>query len=740
MIRLPLPPRIAGDLAGGFAAAVITLPQAIGYGIVAYAVLGPSFAATAILLGIYSAVIGGLLAALAGGTPNMISGPKAAQSLLIASLLAGVVAAPLPAGFEASRSALLVALASGMVLVSALVQLGLGGLRFGNAVKYVPQTVISGFMNGIAILLILSQWRAFFGVASGTPFIEVVAVPERIQLLSVLVGAITLASNYLAKRHLPKVPSVLVALVTGTAFYYLVTALRGVQPPGGLIGEFRFEWPNPTALAPLIDPALNLVAFVPTLLAAGVVLGLLSAMDSLLSSAALDNVTDRRHGSNRELVGQGLGNVACALIGALPCSGTLPRALASFRAGGRTRFAAVACALTVFLALAFAAPLIGRIPLAVIAGILISIGIGLFDDWAAALVVKLRAEVRQRRAMLTDLAVAVGVALVTVTTNLMVAVGIGVAVSAVLFISRTGKSLVRRTYDARSVRSRKVRNRSQAGVLAERGAEIRVFELQGPIFFGSADHLATEVERAMRDAQWCVLDMRRVTDIDSTGSKILLQLHRRLKSGGRSLLVSYLPRASTIHQFLEDTDVVRILGEQNFFPDTDTALEWAEDQTIFQHAPGSVGPAADIALSCAGIVSGMDEPEQGQLFKCLKHIRYLKGAHVFREGDLNHDMYVVVSGTVTIAKHLPGSARAKRLITFGHGSIFGEMALLDQKPRSADARAEEDTELLCLSFGDFQRLKRDHPQLIIKLLTNIGSEISHKLRSTSQALTVLEDA
>ena len=731
---------LRGDVAGGFTAAIITFPQAIGYGLLAFAPLGASFAGDAAALGIYSAVLAGFLASLLGSMAIQITGPKVPLTLLVAVLVTQLALDPRLAVNEEIRITLILGAVSISVMIGGLFQIVLGVSGIGAIAKYVPYPVIGGFMNGIALLLILKQIPLLLGVPGDFSLHGLIAQPELIRLSTLLVGSVTLAAIFLAKRYVKRVPAYVVGLIAGTGTHYLLAIFADVRDPGPLVGTIGFQWPAPVNPADVVTAAVQVgvLELLPALVFTGLVIGLIGALESLFSCVVSDNLTNERHDSNRELIGQGVGNLACALVGALPAAGSVPRSQANFKAGGRTRLSGILGAGFVFLFFLVLGPLVGTVPMAAVAAMLMFVGFDLFDGWTVSLARKLRAQVRQRREVLLDLVVALAVAIITVSVNLIVAVGVGIVAASALFIARMGNTIVRRRYDGCAVRSRKMRSPIQEQYLAGAGNQILVLELQGPIFFGSGDKLIAELEGVSATMRYLILDMRRVTDIDSTGTRVLPQLKSLIEKEGTHFLISNLAEAQPIWQFLDFMGVVGALGRECFFPTTDEALEWAEEGLLAQ-ADVPMGMDTEMALEDSPLTDGMTALEMEYLMQRMTASLYTAGDLIFREGDSDSGMLLVLRGSVTIGQEAGSNGKVKRVFTYGPGSVIGELAMLDQQKRSASAWADGVVAVLGLSADEFKVIKEHRPQLAVKLLSNLARVVSNKLRRASNELAALED-
>jgi CRP-like cAMP-binding protein/anti-anti-sigma regulatory factor len=468
------------------------------------------------------------------------------------------------------------------------------------------------------------------------------------------------------------------------------------------------------------------------------VLGSIGALESLLSSVAADNIAGTRHRSNKELIGQGIGNMMNAVFSALPSAGSELHNMANYRAGGRTRLSSLICGLLILLIVMTLGSVIGKIPLTVIAGIIVSVGIGLFDRWILDLVRNLPQAQKQQKRIMANLAVSIVVAVITVCVNLIVAVLIGIAIASGLFVVRMGKSIVKRKYSGEQIRSKKVRSIKNNMLLEDRAKGIIVYELRGPLFFGSADNLAGEIESAMSHHTYCILDMKRVNEIDSTGAKILGQISKKVSASGKYLLISYLMDNPSLSDFLKAMGVYKTLGEDCFFPDTDAALEWAEDNVLTQSL--EIAGASDrIELAQMDILRDFTPQEIQDLKQNLTRKTFSKGEIIVKEGDTDRNLFLLAKGLVSVRIHLPESDRYKRLITYSPGVTFGEMAFLDASPRSADVWSDEDSETYVLSPAEFSVLKNESPQIAIKLVRNIALEISDRLRIRTNEVRILEE-
>ncbi len=727
---------VKGDLSGALSAAIITLPMSIGYGILAFAPLGAGFASQAALIGVHAAVFAGFFAAMVGGSAIQITGPKAPLTLVLGSFVAFLVShsgAAYPPEFIIGLSSLCVLLAGGL-------QILFGFIGLSNLVKYVPQPVLSGFMNGIALLLIFKQLRPLLGLETVTPLTEVISAPSLVKPAAVVVSLVTIASIFISKRFIRRVPASLTALLAGTITYYVLVYCSGGALAGKVIGNLRLAMPKPTVLVDLfqLSQEVSYTKLLPHILFTSLIISVLASMESMLSAVACDDLTGARHDSKRELIGQGIGNMVCALFGSLPAAGSVPRSAANYRAGGRTKLSGMMCSVFILLMVTLLGTVVGKIPIPAVAGIVFVVGLNLFDKWSLNLLKKLFGKKTVNKDVLINFLITVCVAVITVFTNLIVAVAIGMVTASALFIYKTGRSVVKGLFFGNHLRSRCMRDPQHIEILDEKGDQIVVLALQGPLFFGATENLAEQIRNLMNKCCYLIIDFKRVTDIDSTGAKILLQLKGQIEGVGSHLYLSNLSSNQKMWHFLDMMDVADAFSAKHLFPDTDMALEYAENQLLSEKYEGH--DACEMSdLSKHSLFSDFSVGELSTTSSVLKKLSYKKGDLVFSENDTSRDLYILTKGLMTIKIHLPERDRNKRLYTYAPGTVFGEMAFLDGRNRSASVWARTDSETFCLTQNAFQRLLSTDPELAVKLCLNIAKEVSLRLRRTSAQLRQVED-
>ena len=340
---------IKGDIYGGVTAAIVALPLALAFGVAS---------GIGAIAGLYGAIMVGFFAAIFGGTPSQVSGPTGPMTVAIAAVV-------IQYGDNPGTAFLIIILAG-------FIQIGLGILKVGHYVSYTPHSVVSGFMSGIGLIIILIQTLPIFGLPTspGGPVGAIaswVQIPQQVNMDALTIGATSLAIMVFWPARLAKIlPSALASLLIGTLM--AITIFDGAPAIGNVPTGF------PEISLPAISPG-----DLPAIVAPAIILALLGSIDSLLTSLVADSITRTRHHSNRELIGQGIGNIAAGLVGGLPGAGATMRTVVNVRAGGRTPLSGALHAIILLALVLGMGPLAEKIPHAVLAGILLKVGWDIID-------------------------------------------------------------------------------------------------------------------------------------------------------------------------------------------------------------------------------------------------------------------------------------------------------------------------------------------------------------------------
>ena len=738
---LKLLSNIKGDVMGGITTSVIALPLAIAFGVVAFAPLGDDYIAQGALTGLYGVIVAGILTSLFGGTPGQIAVPTAPMSVMVTSIIATLLKEPEIAALGDNQVTIILVLVSMTILMAGILQLIMAAIGGGKLVKFIPYPVIGGFMNGIAIIIFLGQLRPLFGVPKNTSLLSILS-GSGIRYETMIVGGVTIIAMLAAKRLTKAVPASLVGLLGGVATYFLIanvfnSDLLKIAGNPLIIGPIPSVFPTPRQVGNFLSISGQIpLGKLTTLIIPALTLSVLASIDTLLTSVVTDMVTKSKHNSTKELFGQGIGNIASACFGGLPVAGSTLATMVNTNNGGRTALAGIINSVTVLAVVMLAGGLVQWIPMSVLAGILLITAVSMIEAESINLSLN--------KSALGNLVVIVVVTVITVAVDLIVAVLIGLLITTFLFIrEQIGKSIVRRMYTGNLVRSKKVRRPAATKILGEQGDRIKVYELNGSLFFGTCDKLMNEIEADL-DSFCIILDFKRVHTIDLTGAQLLKQIIDSVHEKNNHLLVSYLDLPADqdkerMVQLMKDVGVCEVIGEQHIFPDTDQAQEWAEDALIKLELAAIHMPAEKLTIQNLSVFQDLNAEQLETVKTHMQPLNVKKGEIVFREGDPGDKIYFILSGAVSVLANISENSRARRLATFAEGVFFGDMAILEGQPRSASVRADSDAELLFMTVDDFEHLVNQESLLASKMLMGMARELSSRLRMTTIEVRTLEE-
>lgn len=498
---------LRGDIYGGLTAAVVALPLALAMGVSSGA--GP-------IAGIYGAIFVGLFGALFGGTPTQVSGPTGPMTVVMAAIFTQY-AAMFPD--DPSRG---VAVSFTVVIMGGVLQMLLGVFRAGKYIELVPHPVVSGFMSGIGVIIILLQLPPLFGhaalpgpLASAEAMPDVLASPVADALI---LGGISLLIVYFLPRSIGRlIPSPLVALIVGTLVY--VFFMQG--------GEARVLGDIPSGLPDLHLPTFQL-DLLPQMFVSALTLAALGSIDSLLTSLVADNITRTYHKSNRELVGQGIGNALAGLFGGLPGAGATMRTVVNVKAGGKTPISGMLHALVLLAIVLGAGGLAADIPNAVLAGILIKVGTDIIDwDYLKHI----------RTAPRTGIVLMLVVFGMTVFVDLIIAVAVGMAMAGMIFMQRMVDLQLASISVGREVDEGLPLNEEEAAIMEAAEGRILLFHLGGPMSFGAAKGMARKLAD-FTDYDVLLLDLSDVPQIDFTSTRALFDMVSDSCESGRQVVLA----------------------------------------------------------------------------------------------------------------------------------------------------------------------------------------------------------
>jgi SulP family sulfate permease len=523
------------DVLAGLTVGLVALPLAMAFSIASG--LTPQ-------AGIYCAVVTGVIVSALGGSRVQIAGPTGAFVVVVAGIVTkygvdGLFMCTMMAGVM-------------------LVVMGLTGM--GSSVRFIPRPVVVGFTNGIAVLIASTQLRDFFGVnlkdVPGEFWPRMVALAQHAKTFSpeaTIVAVVTLAIIIAIIRLVPRLPGSIVALVAVTVGARLLGL--HVETIGSRFGGI------PSGLPHVAIPSFRF-SLVPTLLMPAITVGLLGAIESLMSAMVADKMSGDRHDSNTELVAQGIANLVSPMVGGLPATGAIARTATNIRSGAKTPVAGIVHSLTLLTVLLVAAPLAGAIPMAVLAAILMVVSYNM-GEW--------REIPELLRLTRTDIVVWIATFALTVFADLTVAVEVGMILAALLFIRRVSETTTIVAVTDEYIRESRRHSLHRLTI----PPYVRIFRIHGPFLFGATHKLQWVTEHLDDLPEIVVLRLRNMNALDATGLRAFEDLADALHDSGRTLLLCGARKQPA--QLMERADFHSHVGDRNICADIDEAVRRAEE-------------------------------------------------------------------------------------------------------------------------------------------------------------------
>ena len=536
---------LSGDLFGGLTAAIVALPLALAFGVQS---------GMGAIAGLYGAIAVGIFAALFGGTKTQISGPTGPMAVVASAVIAGEV------HYYGSLDAAIGTIVATFVLAG-IFQILLGVFKIGQYIRYMPYPVVSGFMSGIGSIIIIMQIFPFFGLSSPKNIMDIMAslpsILGNINFEALALSVATIATIYLFPKLTKKIPSTLIALI-GLS---LIATLMNMNVP--IIGDIPKGFPDIH-----IDTLLAMDWHHPMLIVIpAITLAALGAIDSLLTSVVADNMTKTQHQSNKELIGQGIGNTIAGLIGGLPGAGATMRTVVNINSGGKTQLSGVIHGLILIVILFGAGEYAKLIPLPVLAGILITVGVGIIDYKG----IKHIKDVPR-----PDAVVMLIVLILTVFVDLLQAVGVGMVLASVLFMkhmsdvseSKSVSSTLSEFYDLYPPSD------EEKELLDQISHQVYIQHFDGPIFFGFTSHFKSMMQE-LPEVKVVIFRMRSVPSIDQSGMYAIEDAILELEKKGIHVLLSGIQKQPE-DMLRNITLIPNLVAEEHLLSDFKSAVAYLQ--------------------------------------------------------------------------------------------------------------------------------------------------------------------
>ena len=527
------------DLIAGMIVAVVAIPLAIAFGISSG--VGPTE-------GLVTAIIAGFIISALGGSKVQIGGPTGAFIVIIYGIIQ-----------QHGITGLLIA-----TIMAGILLIVMGIFKLGNVIKFVPYPVIVGFTAGIAITIFTTQMNDLFGMGikdAPADFIHKwICYFEHWRDINWWAFAIGIASILIiifSTKISKKIPGSLVAIILMTLVVWLLRKYGNITSITTIGDLYTLPTGMPTPQLPALQltEGQTLLTLVQELFPSAFTIALLGAIESLLSAMVADGVIGDKHNSNTELIAQGLANVVVPFFGGIPATGAIARTMANINNGGRTPVAGIVHAVILLLVLLFLGPLVGMIPLACLAGVLIIVSYNM-SGWRSFLWLS--------KAPKSDFIVMFVTFCLTVIFDLTVALEVGMLLAVILFIKRTNEATVIRSFsDAIDpTHQNDIRLHGNDLDMLQIPPHTEVYEIDGPYFFGIANKFDEISQRMGTDGQKVrILRMRKVSFMDSTGIHNLEQLYMRSQRCGMTLVLSGVNE--NVYKVLDKAGLVKMIGKEN---------------------------------------------------------------------------------------------------------------------------------------------------------------------------------
>lgn len=711
------------DLLGGVIVGFLSAVFGLSYAALIFSGTLSSWLPLGLSVTFVSLALAAFIFSLRCSIPFMIAGPDdstAVTAALAAALSDRLVAIHYPGSyFEAVQ--IVIALSSGLTGLALCL---LGVAKAGRAIRFVPYPVIGGFLAATSWLLVTGAFRVVTGERLEiSELLDLSALATLEQLLAALAVGVTV---FAIRRRWPNAlvfPSVLTIAVL--IFYAVAMAaglsMRDIPLSGWTFGpQTKAGFPALTTEAVVAFPWRELPALTGEILA----IVFVTVVGMLLNSTGVELATRREANLDRDLTTLGLANLAVAALGGYVSSVSVSRSTLNYSIGARNRVSGIVAAATA-LCMVFIDPVVlGYVPRFVVGGLLVYIGLDLAHRWLVQSVSRLP---------LSEYLSLLAIALIIVNVGFIAGVLIGIVIGCAMFaVSVSRVNAIKFSFDGAEFRSSLDRGADELSTLSQHGHKIQGLCLQSYLFFGSANRLLRRVQERLAKSKchFLVFDLRLVNGIDSSAIQSFLQIRQAAeRAEAHIILVGASPELLdllTASHFLDDSVHVE--------PELDRALELCENSIIDLYQV-DVEAGESLKNWFKQILGHEDSADV--LVRACERRTYQAGEVISRQGDQSQSMYFVADGRVGII--LEGDAAGRvRLRSLGRRTTVGEMGLITRQPRTATIEAELDTELFELKASTFDRLKKEHPELIQSLLTYLISILAERLGYASRTIGVLK--
>lgn len=691
---------LVSDFTGGFTGAVAVLPQTIGLSVLLFTAMGMS-ASDGAMAGLIGAVVLLLSSGIMGATTGMISAPNGPVTILLSGLI--VKLAPTHSTAE------MLIVVSAVLFFTGIFQIIFGILKGGELIKLIPYPVVASMISAIGILMIKSQIKLIIPDSS---------VEGWYRYIPLIVAASTLISVFLFKKYFPKLPSVLMGLLTGIVLYPLLVISNKSPDPHWVIGTL------PKIELNKIIHRFDGVDFASLpwelILTSALALTVLVMIDCLLTALVADTQTTMRHNSKRELIAQGIAQMIIGFTGGVGGGGTKGSTLANTMAGGR-RWSPVFAALIILLMSLFGRGIGAFLPLSALSGVILYIGLKMININIILWLKDKRTRIDAINALLVIVA--------TIFLDVTRAVGLGLIFAVITFIRREiTRSLIRRQttmYEYPSPRKRSIKHRT---ILAEHSDKGLLIELQGDLFFATTDQLYRRIIKRLNGRLIIILHFRRVLSIDMSGMVLLMQLTQLARKRGTEIVFCHMHKRLGFGKKMKQAFVLienRQKIDVKIFHSTARALEYAEDKILRNVYKDKDYRISDpVSFEKNDLCRGFKNSEINLLLKISVKKDFNDKDVIVKRGEESSSLYLITSGFVEQRLYY-GNVSYKILAKYSPGTYFGKQTFFNPGPISATFTAVGQTTVYKIRRADIEEISNEEKkQFGFDFLFSIGRKLS----------------
>lgn len=714
------------NLIAGAVCAIVSLAFSLSYAALIFSGPLTPYLAYGIAATFITAAIGGLVMASRSSLPFALASPDASTSAVTAALVATLAGRLAAEGADEQLLASTLIVLSLSAALTGLVLCGLGIVRAGRAVRFVPYPVIGGFLGAAGWLIAAGAIQIVTGYRLRWSGIENFLDP--LTLAKFAAGAGVAAVLLFGRRYFKAPLAQPAMLLACAAAVYAGLALFGMSLTQAQADGWLFQPPSAAAFSPPWDPDAwrgfhwHLL---PALSADFIAVMFVATVSILLNVAGLEVTAKREANLDRELTTAGIANFAAAGFGGFVTGVPLSRGTLAFKLAGNSRIPTLCVAASSAAMLGVSPGFLAYVPKCVLGGLLLSLGIDLLYRWLAA---------SSRQLSRIEYLSLIAITLMIINWDFVAGILVGIVISCATFaLSASRVSAVKFSFDGSEYRSSLDRGPKELALLAQYGRELQGMSLQSYLFFGSANQLHQHIKEllvARPDCRHLLFDFRLVTGVDSSATHSFEQIKQAVdKSGARLVLVNLSPAMTNAFRAIGFLTKDVIIGF-----DLDHALESCEDAIIAAHRTHDGG-----ARSLRDwLAEELDTPEHADaLAQQCRRIEFAPGDIIARQGERSDSMHFILAGRVGVIVDVGGGRRI-RVRSLGQHTTIGEMGLITQKPRSATIEAEVASVLYELSAEAYERIKNDDPPLSRALLTYVVRVMAERLSFASRTIGVLQ--